>query len=138
MITSKEKSALFIRLIVPAGEATPVPPLSATLGQAQVNANDFCKQFNLRSSVYENGVLLSIHLFRFSNGTFTFSINRISLPFLLYQSVEHDDKTIFVEKLYDIFKIYSRFASTDVSFTSLASQFFGVIRASKFKIILFF
>ena len=66
MITSKEKSALFIRLIVPAGEATPVPPLSATLGQAQVNANDFCKQFNLRSSVYENGVLLSIHLFRFS------------------------------------------------------------------------
>lgn len=132
-----EKNSTFIRLIVPAGEAIPVPPLSATLGQAQVNANDFCKQFNLRSSIYETGVLLSVHLFRNSNGSFNFTINRIFLPFLLYQCVESDDRTIFIEKLYDIFRIYSRYSSTDVSFTSLASQLFGVIRASKFKIILF-
>ncbi len=136
MLSFKEKNSLFIRLIIPAGEAIPVPPLSATLGQSQINANDFCKQFNFRSSIYENGTLLSIHLFRFSNGSFSFTINRIFLPFLLYQCVEADDKTIFIEKLYDIFKIYSRYASTDVSFTSLASQFFGAIRASKFKVIL--
>lgn len=136
MLYFKEKNSLFIKLIIPAGEAIPVPPLSATLGQSQINANDFCKQFNFRSSIYENGTLLSIHLFRFSNGSFSFTINRIFLPFLLYQCVEADDKTIFVEKLYDIFKIYSRYSSTDVSFTSLASQFFGAIRASKFKVIL--
>jgi Ribosomal protein L11, N-terminal domain len=135
-MSSREKNLLFIRLIVPAGEAIPVPPLSATLGQSQVNANDFCKQFNLRSSIYEVGTLLSIHIFRSPNGTFNFTINRIFLPFLLYQSVELDDRTIFIEKLYDVFRIYSRFTSTTVSFTSLTSQFFGVIRASKFTIIL--
>lgn len=136
LMSFKEKTITFIRLIVPAGEAMPVPPLSATLGQSQINANDFCKQFNFRSSIYEPGTLLSIHIFRHQNGSFFFTINRIFLPFLLYQCVEKDDKTIFVEKLYDIFKIYSRFSSNDNTFSSLCSQFFGAIRASKFTIIL--
>jgi hypothetical protein len=126
----------FVRVVLPAGEAIPVPPLSATLGQSQINANDFCKQFNIRSSIYEPGILVSVHIFRFSNGSFSFSINRIFLPFLLYQVVEDNTKNIIlIEKLYDVFTIYSRYCSTDVSVTSLASQFFGVIRSTKFIIL---
>lgn len=131
----KFDNTIFIRITIPAGEASPVPPLSATLGQSQINANDFCKQFNVRSSIYESGTLLSVHIFRTSTGGFTFSINRVFLPFLLYQVVESDERTIFMEKLYDVFIVYSRYSSTDVSITSLATQFFGVLRASKFTII---
>jgi len=138
LIMSDKEISLFIRITIPASEAMPVPPLSATLGQSQINANDFCKQFNVRSSIYEPGTLLSVHIFRFKNNSFSFSINRIFLPFLLYQVVEEDDRTILLEKLYDIFLIYSRFSTTDVSLTSLASQFFGVMRSSKFVVLLFF
>jgi|LakMenE01Jun11ns_1017448.scaffolds.fasta_scaffold9860543_2 hypothetical protein len=137
MFVDKDIS-LFIRITIPATEAMPVPPLSATLGQSQINANEFCKQFNIRSAIYETGTLLSVHIFKFKNNSFSFSINRIFLPFLFYQIVEDDERTILLEKLYDIFLIYSRYSTTDVSMTSLASQFFGVIRSSKFVVLLFF
>ena len=35
-----------VKLIAPAGKATPAPPLGPTLGQAGVNIGDFTKKFN--------------------------------------------------------------------------------------------
>ena len=35
-----------IKLQIPAGQATPAPPVGPALGQHQVNIMDFCKQFN--------------------------------------------------------------------------------------------
>ena len=38
-----------IRLQIPAGAATPAPPIGPALGQAGCNIMDFCKQFNART-----------------------------------------------------------------------------------------
>ncbi len=35
-----------LKLVIPAGKATPAPPLGPALGQAQVNIGDFTKKFN--------------------------------------------------------------------------------------------
>jgi large subunit ribosomal protein L11 len=38
-----------IKLQIPAGKATPAPPVGPALGQAGVNIMDFCKNFNART-----------------------------------------------------------------------------------------
>lgn len=38
-----------VKLMAPAGKATPAPPLGATLGQAGVNISEFVNQFNDRT-----------------------------------------------------------------------------------------
>ena len=38
----------YIKLQIPAGGATPAPPVGPALGQKSVNIMDFCKQFNAR------------------------------------------------------------------------------------------
>ena len=45
-----------IKLHIPAGKATPAPPVGPALGQHGVNIMDFCKAFNARTAK-ENGIL---------------------------------------------------------------------------------
>lgn len=42
----KKKVAGQIKLQIPAGQATPAPPVGPALGQAGINIMDFCKAFN--------------------------------------------------------------------------------------------
>ncbi len=43
---SKKTIKATIKLQIPAGGATPAPPVGSSLGQHQVNIMDFCKKFN--------------------------------------------------------------------------------------------
>ena len=49
MAASKEEIAGFIKLQLPAGKASPSPPVGPALGQHGVNIMQFCKDFNARS-----------------------------------------------------------------------------------------
>lgn len=142
MVREKEAHILrapnlvFVRLVLPAGEAVSVPPLSATLGQVQINSNDFCKQFNLESVIhFEIGTLLNVHLFKNSDGTFYFVIRGVFLPFLFFQGAD-DAKYISIETLFDIFKISGLYSSDDARthFTK-SKEFFGALRSINFKLI---
>jgi hypothetical protein len=135
-------SVIFIRLVLPAGEAVSAPPLSATLGQVGIASNDFCKQFNsLSSASYETGALLNVHLFKNPDGTFYIRIRGLFSPFLFFQ-VADDNKFIGVEHLFDIFfYFFTESNSADLSgfptaraFTD-AKEFFGSLRSMNFKII---
>jgi len=44
-----------VRMTVPAGKATPSPPVGPVLGQRGIKAIDFCKQFNERSARFQIG-----------------------------------------------------------------------------------
>ena len=44
-----------IKLLIPAGKATPTPPVGPALGQKGVKSMDFCKQFNDRTKQYVQG-----------------------------------------------------------------------------------
>jgi len=62
-----------IKLQLPAGQATPAPPVGPALGQAGVNIADFCRQFNERTKD-SPGMIFPAVIYVFKNKSFTFEI----------------------------------------------------------------
>lgn len=62
-----------IKLQLPAGKATPAPPVGPALGQAGVNIPDFCKQFNERTADAP-GMIFPVVIYVAKNKSFTFEI----------------------------------------------------------------
>lgn len=62
-----------IKLQLPAGQATPAPPVGPALGQAGVNIGDFCRQFNDRTKD-SPGMIFPAVIYVMKNKTFTFEI----------------------------------------------------------------
>ena len=61
-----------IKLQIPAGGATPAPPVGPALGQHGVNIMDFCKQFNARTQKMEAGMTIPVVIMVYEDRTFTF------------------------------------------------------------------
>ena len=60
-----------LKLILPAGKATPAPPAGPILGQAGINIGEFVKQFNDASKGMV-GDLLTVHVSVYEDRTFSF------------------------------------------------------------------
>ena len=61
----------YIKLHIPAGKATPAPPVGPALGQQGVNSMEFCKQFNARTAKGE-GIVTPVVITVFQDHSFTF------------------------------------------------------------------
>jgi len=61
----------YIKLQIPAGQATPAPPVGPALGQHGVNIMEFCKTFNARTAK-DQGLIIPVVITVFSDRTFTF------------------------------------------------------------------
>ena len=61
----------FIKLQIPAGGATPAPPVVPALGQKGVNIMDFCKQFNARTQD-QQGMIIPVVITVYADRSFTF------------------------------------------------------------------
>lgn len=61
----------FVKLQIPAGEATMAPPVGPALGQRGVNGMEFCKQFNARTQK-DKGMIIPVIITVFSDKSFTF------------------------------------------------------------------
>lgn len=60
-----------IKLQIPAGGATPAPPVGPALGQKGVNIMDFCKQFNAKTQD-QPGMIIPVIITVYSDRSFTF------------------------------------------------------------------
>src|SRR5947209_20461709 len=60
-----------IKLQIPAGKATPAPPVGPALGQAGVNIMDFCKAFNAKTQKDE-GLIIPVVITVYADRTYTF------------------------------------------------------------------
>ncbi len=60
-----------IKLQIPAGKATPAPPVGPALGQAGVNIMDFCKNFNARTAKDE-GLIIPVVITVYADRSYTF------------------------------------------------------------------
>ena len=56
---------------IPAGKATPAPPVGPALGQAGVNIMDFCKNFNARTAKDE-GLIIPVVITVYADRSYTF------------------------------------------------------------------
>ena len=61
----------YIKLQVPAGSATPSPPIGPALGQRGVNIMEFCKAFNAETQA-DTGTIIPVEITVFEDRSFTF------------------------------------------------------------------
>ncbi|HSP14282.1 MAG TPA: 50S ribosomal protein L11 [Thermoanaerobaculia bacterium] len=61
----------YIKLQIPAGQATPAPPVGPALGQHGVNIMEFCKTFNARTGK-DQGLIIPVVITVYSDRSFTF------------------------------------------------------------------
>ena len=66
-----KKVAAFVKLQVPAGQATPAPPVGTALGPHGVNIMDFCKQFNAQTQS-QQGMIIPVELTIYADRSFSF------------------------------------------------------------------
>ncbi len=68
---AKRPIKAYIKLQIPAGQATPSPPVGPALGQQGVNIMEFCKEFNERTKGQE-GLVIPVVINVYDNQSFDF------------------------------------------------------------------
>ena len=66
-----KKVVAIVKLQIPAGKATPAPPVGPALGQHGVNIMEFCKSYNERTA-RQAGTIVPVEITVFADRTFTF------------------------------------------------------------------
>ena len=61
----------YIKLQIPAGKATPAPPVGPALGQHSVNIMGFCKEFNERTAK-DAGLIIPVIITVYADRSFSF------------------------------------------------------------------
>jgi len=75
-----------IKLQIPAGKATPAPPVGPALGQAGVNIMDFCKAFNAKTAKDE-GLIIPAVISVYADRSYSFITKTPPVPVLLKKAV---------------------------------------------------
>ncbi|MBI4284856.1 MAG: 50S ribosomal protein L11 [Chloroflexi bacterium] len=66
-----KKVKAIVKLQIPAGKATPAPPVGPALGQHGLNIMGFCKEYNERTAS-QAGAIIPVEITVFDDRTFTF------------------------------------------------------------------
>jgi len=83
-VATKEVKAQ-IKLQIPAGQATPSPPVGPALGQHGVNIMEFCKAFNAKTQGQE-GMIIPVIIQVYKDRSFTFVTKSPPAAVLLKQA----------------------------------------------------
>ena len=78
-----------IKLQIPAGQASPAPPVGPALGQAGVNIMDFCKAFNARTQG-QPGMIIPVVITVYADRSYTFITKTPPAAVLLRQAAGLD------------------------------------------------
>jgi large subunit ribosomal protein L11 len=76
----------FVKLQIPAGKATPAPPVGPALGQHGVNIMGFCKQFNEKTSK-QAGYIIPVVITVYADRTFSFITKTPPAPVLIKKAI---------------------------------------------------
>jgi large subunit ribosomal protein L11 len=75
----------YVKLQIPAGQATPAPPVGPALGQHGLNIMDFCKTFNAKTAKMQ-GTVIPVVITVYSDRTYAFITKTPPASFLLRQA----------------------------------------------------
>ena len=78
-----KKIAGYLKLQVPAGSATPSPPIGPALGQRGINIMEFCKSFNAKSQEIEKGSPVPVVITYYQDKSFTFEMKTPPVSYFL-------------------------------------------------------
>jgi large subunit ribosomal protein L11 len=85
----RKKVAQMLKLQIPAGQATPAPPVGPALGQAGINIMDFCKQYNAATQ-QQTGTIVPVEITVYEDRSFSFITKTPPAAVLLRQKAGLD------------------------------------------------
>jgi large subunit ribosomal protein L11 len=68
---AKKKVAALVKIQIPAGQATPAPPVGTALGPHGVAIMDFCKEYNAKTEA-QRGTIVPVEITIYEDRSFTF------------------------------------------------------------------
>jgi large subunit ribosomal protein L11 len=83
-----KKIAGQLKLQVPAGSATPSPPIGPALGQRGINIMEFCKAFNAQSQEMEKGSPIPVVITYYQDKSFTFAMKTPPVSYFLKKATK--------------------------------------------------
>ena len=86
---AKKKIAAIVKIQIPAGKATPAPPVGTALGPHGVQIMDFVKQYNAATES-QAGTIIPVEISIFEDRTFSFILKTSPAPVLLRQKAGLD------------------------------------------------
>jgi large subunit ribosomal protein L11 len=97
---AKKRLAAIVKIQIPAGQATPAPPVGTALGPHGINIMDFCKAYNAATE-NQRGQVIPAEISVYEDRTFTFVTKTPPTTFLLRQAagVEHGAQNARLEKV---------------------------------------
>jgi len=86
---AKKKVAAVVKIQIPAGQATPAPPVGTALGPHGVAIMDFCKAYNAATEA-QRGTIVPVEITVFEDRSFTFILKTPPTPVLLREAAGLD------------------------------------------------
>ncbi len=87
---AKKRVAAIVKIQIPAGKATPAPPVGTALGPHGVAIMDFVKQYNAATEA-QVGTIIPVEITIFEDRSFTFILKTPPTPVLLRQKAGLDE-----------------------------------------------
>lgn len=85
----KKKLAALVKVQLPAGQATPAPPVGTALGPHGVNIMDFCKQYNAATEA-QRGNVIPVEISIYEDRSFTFVTKTPPAPKMILKAAGVD------------------------------------------------
>ena len=82
---AKKKVLALVKIQIPAGQATPAPPVGTALGPHGVAIMDFCKAYNAATEA-QRGTIVPVEITVFEDRSFTFILRTPPTPVLIRQA----------------------------------------------------
>ncbi|MDZ7679268.1 MAG: 50S ribosomal protein L11 [Acidimicrobiales bacterium] len=82
---AKKKVLAVVKIQIPAGGATPAPPVGTALGPHGVAIMDFCKDYNAQTEA-QRGTIIPVEITVFEDRSFTFITKTPPTPVLLREA----------------------------------------------------
>ena len=82
---AKKKVKAVVKIQIPAGQATPAPPVGTALGPHGVAIMDFCKAYNAQTEA-QRGTIIPVEITIFEDRSFTFITKTPPAPVLLREA----------------------------------------------------
>jgi len=86
---AKKKVLALVKIQIPAGQATPAPPVGTALGPHGVAIMDFCKAYNAATEA-QRGTIVPVDITIFEDRSFTFVLKTPPTPVLIRQAAGID------------------------------------------------
>lgn len=83
---AKQKVLAVVKIQIPAGQATPAPPVGTALGPHGVAIMDFCKAYNAATES-QRGTIIPVEITIFEDRTFSFVTKTPPTPVLIRQAL---------------------------------------------------